>query len=270
MNQQIQTQPKDDQTVEIDLLDLLGLYMSRLPLLIAAIIIGALIAGLVTTFMIPKKYTSTSKMYMLSSSSNSVLNLSDLNLGTSLSKDYVQLMYSRPALEDVITKLQLDLSYSQLRSMISMSVVEGTRIISINVTSKDPQLAMDIANQMTHTTKILLPKVMDAPAPTIVEEAILPSSPSSPNLRKNVMVGGMALLVLVLAILTILYLMDDTIKNAEDLEREFGVMPLSVVPEGEIKGLKDPDQSGKKSRRRKRKYTSYTTGNQKKKKGGKA
>ena len=269
MAEQIQKQqPVDDQTIEIDLLDLLGFYMSRQPLLIAAIVIGALIAGLVTTFMIPDRYTATSKMYMVSSSSNSVVNLSDLNLGSSLSKDYVQLMNSRPAIQDVITKLKLDMNYSQVRGMINMSVVEGTRIININVTSRDPQLAMDIANQMTHTTKILLPKVMDAPAPTIVEEAILPSSPSSPNLRKNVMVGSLALLVVVLGILTVLYLMDDTIKNADDLEKVFGVMPLAVVPEGEIKGLKDPDADGRNSRRR-RKYQRYQR-QKKQKKGGRA
>ena len=49
MNQQIQTKARDNQEVEIDLVDLLGYYMSKLPLLIAAIVIGALVAGLITS-----------------------------------------------------------------------------------------------------------------------------------------------------------------------------------------------------------------------------
>ena len=82
------------------------------------------------------------------------------------------------------------------------------------------------------------------------------------------MVGSLALLVVILGILTVLYLMDDTIKNADDLEKVFGVMPLAVVPEGEIKGLKDPDADGRNSRRR-RKYQRYQR-QKKQKKGGRA
>ena len=257
MNQQIQTKERDNQEVEIDLVDLLGYYMSKLPLLIAAIVIGALVAGLITTFMITDRYTATSKMYMVSASSDSVVNLQDLNLGTSLSQDYLELMNSRPAIEDVITKLKLDKTYQEVRNMIDLSVVNNTRIINIAVTSTDPQLAMDIANQMTHTTKVLLPKVMDTPSPSIVEGATLPTSPSGPNLKRNVMLGALFLLVLVLAVLTVFYLMDDTIKTAEDLESVFGVMPLSVVPEGEITGLKKDDSKADRKlfrRRAKKKY----------------
>lgn len=260
MDQKIKTKPADNQEMEIDLVDLLGYYMSKLPLLIAAIVIGALVSGLVTYFAITDKYTATSKMYMVSASSDSVVNLQDLNLGTSLSQDYLELMKSRPAIEDVITKLKLDLDYRQVSDMINLTVVNNTRIIQIGVTSTDPQLAMDIANQMTHTTKILLPKVMETPSPSIVEEATLPTVPSEPSLKKNVMIGALLLLILVLAVLTVLYLLDDTIKSAEDLEAAFGVMPLSVVPEGEISGLKKEDSKADRKLFRKRAKKKYKEG----------
>ena len=92
---------------EIDLVDLFGFYMSRLPLLIIALVVGALAAGLITKFLIPNKYTATSRMYMVSASSDAVVNLSDLNLGSSISNDYVELMKTRPIIEDVIDKLEL-------------------------------------------------------------------------------------------------------------------------------------------------------------------
>ena len=260
MDQKIKTKPADNQEVEIDLVDLLGYYMSKLPLLIAAIVIGALISGLVTYFAITDKYTATSKMYMVSASSDSVVNLQDLNLGTSLSEDYLELMNSRPAIEDVITKLKLDMTYQEVRNMINLSVVNNTRIINISVTSTDPKLAMDIANQMTHTTKVLLPKVMETPSPSIVEDAVLPTVPSAPSLKKNVLIGAFLLLILVLAVLTVFYLMDDTIKTAEDLESVFGVMPLSVVPEGEITGLKRDESKAERKLFRKRASKKYKEG----------
>ncbi len=197
---------------------------------------------------------------MISASSDSVVDLSDLNIGASLSNDYVELMKSRPVLEDVIERLGLDYTYEQLSSMISLNVVSNTRIVRIAVTSTDPREAMDIANQMAWTSKSRLPLVMDAPAPTIAEEAVLPKVKSSPSLSRNVMLGSFLLLAAALAVLTFTYLMDDTVKTAEDVEREFGVMPLSTIPEGTIEGMgghKEEDKRrffrGKKRKKKKKK-----------------
>ena len=54
--------------------------------------------------------------------------------------------------------------------------------------------------------------------------------------------GSVSLLFVTLIVLTVLYRMDDTVKTSEDLEKAFGVMPLSVIPEGKIEGIKkEPD-----------------------------
>ncbi len=235
---------------EIDLVDLFGFYMSRLPLLIIAVIVGALLAGLYTHFLVPNRYTATSKMYMVSSSSDSVVNLSDLNLGTSISNDYVELMKSRPVIEDVIDKLELKYDYDKLVKMVNLSVISNTRIVRIAVTSTSPQEAMSIANQLARTSKVQLPKVMDAPAPTIVEDAVLPTVKSSPSLTKNVLIGALLCVIAVLAVLTVIYLQDDTLKSSEDVEKEFGILPLSVIPEGIIEGLNDSEEQTRRHARR--------------------
>ena len=229
--------PGQERHTQIDLIDLLGFYMSMLPLLIIVVLLGALASGLITQFFIPDRFTATSRMYMVSASSDSVVSLADLNIGTSLSNDYVELMKTRPVMEDVIDKLGLQYSYEQLVCKIKLSVVPNTRIVRISVTSTDPWEAMDIANQVARTAKIQLPKAMEAPSPTIVEMAVLPTTRSAPSLAKNVAVGALLPLSLVLAVLTVIYRMDDTIKTSEDLEKVFGVMPLSVIPEGRIEGL---------------------------------
>ena len=253
LERQVQQKRSNTEEDEIDLLDLLGFYMSRLPLLIAAVVVGALIAGLYTHFLVPDRFTAVSRMYMVSASSDSVVNLADLNIGTSLSNDYVELMTSRPVLEDVIATLELDYSYEEIRKMINLTVVPNTRIVKIDATSTDPQEAMEIANQVARTSKIQLPKVMEAPSPSIAENAVLPTRKSGPSMKKNVAIGGLALLLVMLAILTVIYLMDDTIKTSEDMEKEFGIMPLAVIPEGTIEGLtkEEDDKKGRKPRRKK-------------------
>lgn len=243
-----------DRREAVNLMDLFGFYISKLPLLIAALVVGAIGAGVITHFLIPDQFTATSRMYMVSASSDSVVNLADLNIGTSLSSDYVELMQTRPIVEEVINELGLDYSYEEILRKFSLSVVPNTRIVKISVTSTDPKEAMIIANQMAKTSKVELPKVMEAPTPTIAELAVLPTKRSAPSLSKNVALGSLSLLIIVLGVLTLIYCMDDTIKTSEDLEKAFGILPLSVIPECKMEGTKnEPEESaGEEIRRNKR------------------
>lgn len=239
MNQELElnSMNQEDREVEIDLLDLFCYYRSKIILIIAAFVVGAVIAGCVTHFLIVPKYTATSTMYMVSSSSGSVVDLSDLNIGESLSQDYVELIKTRPILEETINDLNLDYDYEELLGMLDLSVVASTRIIKIGVTSEDPVEAKNIANDIANKAEKQLPKLMDAPKPNIAEYAIVPQHKSSPSLTKNTMIGALLLMLLVMAVLTVTYLMDDTVKTAEDVEKYFGFMPLTVIPEGKLEGM---------------------------------
>ena len=237
---------QQEQETEIDLLDLLNHYRARIVWIIAGFLVGALLAGLVTHFAITPQYTATSKMYMVSSSTQSVVDLTDLNVGTSISSDYVELLKTRPIIEDVIQEQGLTYSYQQLIEMLSLSVVTDTRIVQINVTSPDKREAMVIANAIAEKGVKELPKLMETPEPHIAEYAIVPVNPSSPSLTKNTMIGALIGLLIMLAIFTVQYLLDDTFKTAEDIEKEFGIMPMSVIPEGKIEGMDSAEEMSRK------------------------
>ncbi len=221
MNQKsdIELKEKRNEEMEIDLLELFGHFMVKKWWIISAFIIGALIAGLITAFVITPKYTATAKMYMVSSSSQSVVDLTDLNVGQTISSDYVELLKTRPIIEDVIQEQNLPYSYNQLVSMINLSVITDTRIITINATSTKPREAMEIANALADKGVSELPKLMETPEPHIAEYAIVPVNKSSPSLTKNTLIGALLLMLLALAVFTVQFLMDDTLKTAEDVER---------------------------------------------------
>ena len=255
MNQQIEIDTRENGVgeVEIDLLELLAHFRRFIVWIIAGFLIGAIIAGTVTQFAITPKYTATAKMYMVSSSSQSVVDLTDLNIGQSISKDYVELLKTRPIVEGVIEEQNLTYSYNDLTNMMSLSVLADTRIIAIKVTSTDPKEAMNIANALAEKGVKELPKVMETPEPHIAEYAIVPVTKSSPSLSKNTVMGALIGLIIMLAFFTVRFLMDDTFKSADDIEKEFGVMPLTVIPEGKIAGLESTeDKTKKKSGRTKR------------------
>ena len=259
-NQEIEIRDINNEEIEIDLLELFGYYLDKIRWIAAGFIVGALIAGLVTHFAITPKYTATSKMYMVSAGSQSVVDLTDLNIGQSISKDYVELLKTRPIIESVIREQKLQYSYNQLVGMLDLTVITDTRIICINVTSTDSKEAMNIANALAAKGVTELPKLMETPEPHIAEYAVVPVNRSSPSLTKNTMIGALLGLIIMLAIFTIQFLMDDTFKTADDIEKEFGVMPLTVIPEGKIEGLGDDtdDKPGKRSRKKIRKKKYYS------------
>ena len=236
-NTDIEIRDRNNEEMEIDLIELFGFFITKIWWIIGAFLVGALLAGLITQFAITPKYTATAKMYMVSSSSQSVVDLTDLNIGQSISGDYVELLKTRPIVEGVIEEQNLPYTYNQLVGMINLSIVNNTRIIKIDVTSTDNKDAMRIANALAEKGVSELPKLMETPEPHIAEYAIVPVNKSYPSLTKNTMIGALLAMLIMLGIFTVQFLMDDTFRYAEDIEREFGVMPLTVIPEGKIEGF---------------------------------
>ena len=227
------------QDVEIDLVDLFFYFQSKLAIIIAAFVVGAVAAGLITFFFITPKFTASAKLYMVSASSDTLVNLTDLNLGTSLSADYEEVVKIRPIFEDVIKKLDLPYTYEELLRMTTISVVKNTRILTIKVTSTDPDEAYEIANAMAKAAESQVPRLMDTSKPHIIEPAIVPIKKSSPSYSKNIIVGALIGLFIVLGILTAAFVMDDTFNSAEDVEKMFGIMPLTTIPESDIGSLNE-------------------------------
>ena len=255
MNQENQLTEKNSEETEIDLLEIFYLLRAKLVWLILAFVIGGVIAGSITHFLITPKYTATAKMYMISASSGSVLDLSDFNIGTSLSQDYTELIKIRPVFNEVIDNLNLDMEYEDLLKKVDISVVGDSRLLAVSVEDNDPKLAQSMVN----TAVTYIPKVMNASEnaqPTIAEYAVVPDEPSSPNLAKNIILGAVVAMLLVAVIFVVRMLMDDSLNTAEDVEKEFGIMPFTVIPEGDIEEISDEVEkaiSKEKKKRRKKK-----------------
>lgn len=238
----------------IDLKDIIFILRQKWLKIIAFFVLGAVVAGMVTVLLITPKYTATASIYVVSASNDSVVNLTDLQIGTNLTADYETLLMGRPMMESIIKNLELgDITVTKLRSMISISNPTGTRILNIAATSADPQQARDIANEMAKLGVSWLPEVMDSNAPNIAEEAVVPTSPSSPSLARNIALGALVFAVLYVAFVVVRFMMNDTIRSSEELERYFGIVPLAVVPEASGEARPAPGRATKKANKHKAK-----------------
>ena len=217
--------------VEIDLVDLGYALLDKWRYLLICLLTGAILLGAYSFFLIAPTYESTSKLYVVSASDDSVVNLSDLNLGTSLTADYEQLMLSYPVLNRVIDQLKLDMDYEDLKDLYTLNNPADTRVLQITATTTDPQLSMDLAETMAEVSVSYLPETMSTLAPNIAQHAKLPEHKAAPSYAKFTLMGGLLGLLLCCGVLIVRYLMDDTIHTADDMEKYFDIVPLAVIPD---------------------------------------
>lgn len=216
----------------IDLGEIFYLLWHHIVQIILFGLIGAIITFAVTEFLIAPRYTATSKMYILSSSTDSAIDLSDLQMSSQLKDDYKELLTSRSILEDVEKDLDLNYSIDSLQGMIEITNPTDTRILNISVTSENAKEAADIANSLAKNGREYLPKIMKTQEPSVFESAEVPKEKSSPAVKKDTLIGGLVLALIYIIVLIVKNLMNDAIVTPDDVTKVLGFQPLAVVPEG--------------------------------------
>ena len=238
----------DNEEMEIDLLELLMVMKKHLSAILLAGIVGLVIMFAYTSFLVTPLYSASSMMYVMPDNSNSNSStLSDMQVGQQLTSDYSSMIESRSFMEDVIKKLNLTIDYQQLLEKVEVTNPTSSRILQVTVNDPNPKTAADIANEVASVAESKLKEITGMQAIKIYEEAAVPEKPSSPSLKKNCALGLLAGIVLAMAVITVLYLMDDTIKTEDDIEKYLGMTTLAVLP---YNGRKQQRQAQKHKKQR--------------------
>lgn len=217
--------------IEIDLGEVLMLMWHYLWLIILSAVIAGVIGFCISRFAITPLYQSTTQVYILNEKeSNSALTYSDLQLGSQLTKDYAAMIKSRSVLEKVIANLQLDETYEALASRVSVSNTADTRILKIEVTDPAPLWAQSIADEIRNVASKHIIDVMGIEAVNVVDYADLPTVPASPSIKKWTAIGFVVGAFLCIAFILIRFLLDDTVKTSEDVEKFLSMSTLAMIP----------------------------------------
>lgn len=240
----------------IDLLELLMVFKRKLwAILLAAVIFGGA-AGAVSKFLLIPQYSSSVLLYVLSKETT-LTSLADLQIGSQLSKDYKVIILTRPLLQEVINRLNLDIDYKQLREKITISDC-SERILMLTVKDEDPRMAMEIVNQVAARASDYIGDIVEMVPPKIIEDGEINEIPISPDHKKYALLGAFGGIALVCGVLTVKFLLNDTVQTEEDVEKYLELTVLASVPERkrtkEEKRMEDKDDFDdnrkKKSRRK--------------------
>ena len=221
-------QPEQDE----DTIDLLELFMGLLAhwtLIAATAVVGAVLMALYTFFLVTPMYKATATIYVVSRN-DSVLNFSDLQVGSELTSDYIKVFEMWEVHEKVISNLDLDYTYTDMASMLSVTNTSDTRMLDITVTNPDPEEAAAIANEYADVGAKYISEKMKTDEPTLMSSARVPENPFSPNKAKNILLGFVVGFVLACAVVVLRTMLDDTYKSADDIRKYAGMVVLASIP----------------------------------------
>ena len=235
---------KRDDIVEINLGELFSIVLGRAFLIISAGLFFALAGMFVSKFIVHPVFESTTKIYILNKEENQTVTYSDVQISTQLTSDYAELIKSRYVLEEAIQRLNLvDKNYEDLARVVRVDTPSDTRIVAITAKDEDPLMAMKIANCIREVSSEHITNVMDIDAINVAETANVPTKKASPRVFRWTVVSGFAGTVVVAFFVVLGFLMDDTIKSNDDIERYLGLSTIGLIP------LSTDEQGKKKSKK---------------------
>lgn len=216
--------------IEIDILLLLKTIWRKKIFILLLGLLGAGLAFAYSSFLVTPQYDSTTRIYVVGQHAEAGAGLTnqDLQAGSYLVKDYKEIILSQDVLTQVATELNLN---GNLKEKVSVSIPVDTRIVSISVRDADPNEAARIANSLRTFASQKIIEVTKVSDVTTLEEAVPAEEPSTPNTKRNILLGLLAGSILATGLVLVMEILDDRVKRPQDIEEVMGLTLLGVVPD---------------------------------------
>lgn len=246
MEQNMMNDPRKNDLV--DLMKYVYLLKSKIVwIILSAMILGAL-SFAYTTYRITPLYQASIRMIVNQKrDAYTSLSVSDVTSAEGLVATYATVIKSNRIMDRVIEKLNLNMNWNELNSMVSVNPVDNTPVVDIIVTNKDPDLARRIVNTISEVAPELIVDAVEAGSCKVISDANVTGSPVYPNVKKNTQKGMLAGAAFCAGLIILISLLDDRIQSEEQLTELIQAPVLSTIPQ-----VGKKTKTHKKNRKRKR------------------
>lgn len=221
---------------EIDLIELALVMWHRKWIILLCFIVMSVAGFGYTAYGITPQYTSATTLMVNGAKG---LNASDLmesfdlgsiNMSQKLVVTYSEIVKSRLVLEQVISRLQLEETYTELYEKIEAVPVKNTEILQIEVTDVSAQGAADIANAIVAVFDKEVMRILKVNNVEIIDKAIPIEKPVNISKTKNTVIAGILGIMMGMGIIFMLEMLNQTLRTEQDVEKHLGMAPLGAVP----------------------------------------
>lgn len=242
---------------EIDLKELIDLFLQRKFLILIVTVLFALCGAIYTkNFIVPIYESSTKLVLVQSGRSNNVytetagseesITTTDLTLNSKLVENYREIVLSKSIAEQVISNLNLNLTVQELQKKIRVTSITDTECLQITVQDEDPEQAQKICLEVANVFMDRVKEIYNLTNVHILDIAEKPDAPCNIKLAKNVVIFSFVGFILVSGYVLLLNMLDTTIKSDSDIEKITGLPVLASIvittDEAKKKGFETNDE----------------------------
>ena len=214
----------------IDLEQIFRALLKKVWLLILAVIVFAALGFAVTFLFITPKYSTTFTAYVNNHNSTDVLtslNNSDMSARVTLANTAAKIATS----STVINKVALETAVLPSDIGITTSVDSSSSILTVRVIMTDKDKVKPVADELATTLTEESGRIIEGSSLQVIDMPVEPTGRYSPSYSRNVMLAAVIGFVLMALIIIILELKDDTLKDAAELEHEYGIPVIGAIPD---------------------------------------
>ncbi len=217
--------------MEIDVKELLKFFISKIKIIILCTFIFAIIGIIYVNFIIVPMYHSSTTLILVSNdnSKNSTMLQSEVTLNKNLVATYSEIVKSRTVLTKVIDELHLDTDVANLSNQITVTSVENTEIIKIEVSDESAEKAQKIAKTTAEVFKDEVQKIYNLTNVSVVDKAYLAEKPYNINPIKQLTIFTCSGIVAGAFILFLIFYFDTSIKSSEEIEEKLSLPVVGKV-----------------------------------------
>ena len=218
----------------IDIKRIFGIIFSKKVFItLVLILILSIMLGYTYSYYYKKpQYNSSVKILLVADEGkeNKEVTQTDLAINSSLISTYSSIAKSTNVIEKTIKNLGLTMSVTELQKNVEVKQIDKTQFLKISVKSDSPEMARNIANELSKVFSEQIKNIYNIENIKIVDEAEIVNEPYNVNHAKDMIIfafGGIFIsAILVMAI----YFLDDTIKDEKDIELNVKLKNIGTLP----------------------------------------
>lgn len=220
---------------EIDLKQLLELFWNKKVFILIVVLIAVIMGYIYTSFLVKPKYTSSTTLILAqrnSADSTGTITSTDVTLNDKLIDTYKEIATSNSVVRTVVSNLGLaSTKEAELKKEVNVTAVTGTQILKVSVTDSNADMATKIANEMGQVFSKRVADIYKIDNVSIVDEAETTGIPSNINHKKDMLIFLVGGIVVAVALVLLINMLDNSIKNSSDIERALNLNILAEIPE---------------------------------------
>lgn len=212
---------------EIDLKELFKLFWKKKAIIILTTMAFLFVGYIYNAFITTPEYRAATTLILVKSESASSVTQADVTLNQKLVYTYSELVKSDTVLNEVVNRIQLNKSVSQLRKNITIESVKNTEILKISVLDSNKDEAAIIANSIAEVFSEQVKEIYNMENIRVVDKAVAPSSPSNINPVKYARIFAIVGFAISVGVILVLNLFDSTVKSDKDIEKSLNIKTLA-------------------------------------------